>query len=159
MAAAWHTSISFKPPLYGVSISPRRFTYQLIIKSQEFGVNFLPLKAAELIASVGGSSGGEIDKFQKFSIATVKPARTSVPILEAAYAAYECKLIDDIVYGDHHWLVGEIMAAHVTEEGLTGAGTLDLDNIKPALYIGDEYYLTTDKNTIKRLVRETYGKR
>jgi hypothetical protein len=54
--------------------------------------------------------------------------------------------------------VGEIVAVHLTEEGLTGAGTLDLDNIKPALYFGDEYYLTTDKNTIKRLVRETYGK-
>ncbi len=30
MAVAWHTSISFKPPLYGVTISPKRFTYQLI---------------------------------------------------------------------------------------------------------------------------------
>jgi flavin reductase (DIM6/NTAB) family NADH-FMN oxidoreductase RutF len=87
MAAAWHTSISFKPPIYGVSVSPRRFTYQLVIKGKEFGVNFLPFKAAELIASVGGSSGGEVDKFERFNIATAKPTRTSVPIPETAYAA------------------------------------------------------------------------
>ncbi|GAJ12693.1 unnamed protein product, partial [marine sediment metagenome] len=57
MAAAWHMPISFRPPLYGVSISPKRFTYQLIVDSKEFGVNFLPFEAAELIASVGGSQG------------------------------------------------------------------------------------------------------
>ena len=66
MAAAWHTSISFRPPLYGASISPKRFTYQLIADSKEFGINFLPFEAAELVASVGGSSGREVDKFQRF---------------------------------------------------------------------------------------------
>ena len=47
MAVAWHTCISFKPPLYGVSIAPKRFTYQLIADSKEFGVNFLPFAEAE----------------------------------------------------------------------------------------------------------------
>ena len=109
MAAAWHTSISLEPPLYGISVSPKRFTYQLIVDSKEFGVNFLPFEAAELIASVGGSSGQEIDKFQRFNIVKVKSVKTSVPILEAAYAAYECKLVDDRGYGNHRWLVGEIV--------------------------------------------------
>jgi flavin reductase (DIM6/NTAB) family NADH-FMN oxidoreductase RutF len=80
MAVAWHTAISFKPPLYGVSISPKRFTYQLIVDSKEFGVNFLPFEAAELIASMGGSGGQEIDKFQNFNIAKSKPVKTVVPI-------------------------------------------------------------------------------
>ena len=42
MAVAWHTSISFKPPLYGVSVSPKRFTYHLIVDGKEFGINFSP---------------------------------------------------------------------------------------------------------------------
>jgi flavin reductase (DIM6/NTAB) family NADH-FMN oxidoreductase RutF len=157
MAVAWHTSISFKPPIYGVSISPRRFTYQLIVESREFGVNFLPLESASLIASVGGSSGQEIDKFQKFNIARISPVKTSVPILEKAYAAYECKLIDDKGYGDHQWLVGEIVAVHLIEEDFTTEGTINLDNLSPALYIGDEYYLTTDKDTARRFDRKVYG--
>lgn len=37
MTAAWHSSISFKPPLYGIAIAPKRFTYQLITESREIG--------------------------------------------------------------------------------------------------------------------------
>jgi len=157
MAVAWHTSISFKPPLYGVSIASRRFTYQLIADSKEFGVNFLPFAEAELIASVGGSGGYEVDKFHRFNIARDKPVKTAVPILKAAYAAYECQLVDDRGYGDHRWLVGEIVAVHLLREAFTPEETLDLDKVSPILYLGHELYLTTSKD-IRYLDREVYGK-
>jgi len=158
MAAAWHSSISSRPPLYGVAVSPKRFTYQLIVASKEFGINFLPFEAAELIACVGGSSGQEIDKFERFSIAKGKPVKTGVPILEVAYAAYECKLVDDCGYGDHRWLVGEIVAVHVMEEALAPEEILDLNKVSPILYLGNDLYLTTAKDTVRRLEREVYGK-
>jgi flavin reductase (DIM6/NTAB) family NADH-FMN oxidoreductase RutF len=159
MAVAWHISISFNPPLYGISISPKRFTYQLIVASKEFGVNFLPFEVAELIASVGGISGQEIDKFKNFTITKSPPARTAVPILEAAYAAYECQLIDDKEYGDHRWLGEGIVAVHLREETFTTEGILALDKVNPALYLGDEQYLTAAGDTIRRLERKDYGKR
>ena len=159
MAVAWHTSISVKPPLYGISISPKRLTYQLIADSKEFGINFLPFETAELIASVGGSSGLEIDKFQRFNIVKVKPVKTSVPILDAAYAAYECQLVDDRGFGDHRWLVGEIVAVHLKNEAFTAEETIALDKVSPALYLGDERYLTAAKDKIIRLDRQAYGKR
>ena len=158
MAVAWHTSISLKPPLYGVSIAPKRFTYQLIADSKEFGVNFLPFAEAELIASVGGSGGYEIDKFHRFNIARDKPIKTAVPILKAAYAAFECQLVDDKLYGDHRWLVGEIVAVHLLREALTPEETLDLEKVSPILYLGHDLYLTTSKD-IRYLDREAYGKR
>ncbi len=158
MAVAWHLVISVNPPLYGVSIAPKRFTYELIADSKEFGVNFLPFEMAELTASVGGSSGREMDKFQKFNIALDKPVKTAVPILKDAYAAYECKLVDDKLYGDHRLLVGEIVAVHWMEEAFTPEGTLDLDRISPALYLGRDSYLTTAKDKVRRLDRGAYGK-
>ncbi len=157
MAVAWHTSVSFEPPLYSIAISPRRFTYQLIIESKEFGINFLPLKAAELIASVGGSRGQEADKFQGFNIAQDKPLKTAVPILEVAYAAYECKLVDDRSYGDHQLLVGEVVAVHMAEEAFTAEGVLDLNQVSPALYLGRDFYVTTDKDTVRKFDRKVYG--
>ena len=93
MAAAWHCPLSFKPTLYGVSISPRRFTHDLIMEAGEFGVNFMPMEKAELIASVGGSSGREVDKFQRFQMAKEKPLKTSAPLIAEAYACYECRLV------------------------------------------------------------------
>ena len=158
MAVAWHTSISFSPPLYGIAVAPKRFTYQLIVDSKEFGVNFLPFEQAELVASVGGSSGGEIDKFRQFDITQNKPVKTAVPILKDAYAAYECRLIDDRGYGDHRLLVGEIVAAHSLEEAFTPEGILHLAKVSPILYLGGERYVTASRETIKYLDRKVHGK-
>ena len=159
MAAAWHMPLSYSPPLYGVAISPKRFTYQIIVDSQEFGINFLPDEEAELVASIGGSKGGEVDKFQVFNIATDSAIKTAVPILKAAYAAYECRLVDDRLYGDHRLLVGEIVARHWLQEAFTADETLDLDKVNPILYLGKERYLTATKYIVKTLDREVYGKR
>lgn len=159
MAVAWHSSVSSKPPLYGVSIAPKRFTYQLILESKEFGINFVPFEAAELVASVGGSGGGEVDKFQKFGIAEERPLKIGVPILKDAYAAYECKLVDNKTYGDHVWVVGEIVAVHFADDAFTVKGVLDLGKLRPALYLGAELYATADKESMRLLDREVYGRR
>ncbi len=159
MAVAWHTCLSRNPPLYGVSISPKRFTYQLISESKEFGINFLPFEATELVVLVGSSSGQQIDKFKRFNITKDKPVKTKVPILKAAYVAYECQLINDTRYGDHMLLVGEIVAVHLLREAFTPEGTLDLDKASPVLYIGNDLYLTTARDTVRHLNRKAYSER
>ena len=154
MTAAWHSSISRNPPLYGVSISPKRFTYQLITESKEFGINFMPWQKASLAARVGGTSGQEMDKFERFAIEKEQPLRTEIPILKDAYAAYECKLVDSKPYGDHIWVVGEIVAVHFLEEAFTSEEILDLAKIKPVLYLGsEEFYATTDKDSLQLIKR------
>jgi len=158
MAAAWHSSLSFEPPLYGVAISPKRFTYDLILEAGEFGVNFLPFDKAGIIAAVGGSTGREVDKFEAFKIAEEKPVLTSVPILQDAYAAYECKLVSHHTFGDHTWFVGEILMVHLLEEALTEEGVLNLERVTPALYLGADLYLSPSPESVLRLDREVYGK-
>ena len=153
MTAAWHSSISFRPPLYGIAVSPKRFTYQLITESQEFGINFIPSGKASLAASIGGTSGHQMDKFERFNIKKEKPLKTTAPILRDAYAAYECKLVDSTPYGDHLWVVGEIVAVHCLEEAFTSAEVIDLSKIKPLLYIGSDYYASMDKSSIKLIKR------
>lgn len=158
MAAAWHSSLSRKPPLYGVAISPKRFTHDLILEVGEFGVNFLPFERVEIIAAVGGSTGREVDKFEAFKIAEERPVLTSVPILQDAYAAYECKLVSHHTFGDHTWFVGEILRVHLLEEALTEEGVLDLVRVTPSLYLGADLYLSPRPESIRRLDREVYGK-
>jgi len=158
MAVAWHSSISVNPPLFGVSIAPKRFTWELIMEAKEFGVNFIPIDKAELVASVGGISGTEVDKFQRFAIAREKPLKTSVPVLKDAYACYECKLVDHKTYGDHVWVVGEIVATHYEEKLFTGEQALKLDSVSPALYMGGELYTIPAKDDIRHLDRRVYGK-
>ena len=153
MTAAWHSSISFRPPIYGVAVTTKRFTYQLITESREFGINFIPLEKASLAAAVGGTSGQQIDKFQRFGIKKEKPLKTGTPILKDAYAAYECKLLDSKPYGDHIWIVGEIVAVHFLKEAFTPEEGLDLNKIKPLLYLGSDCYASVDKNSMSFVKR------
>ena len=153
MTAAWHSSISLKPPLYGVAITSKRFTYQLITESHEFGINFISLEKASVAAAIGGTSGKKMDKFESFNIKKERPLKTTAPILKDAYAAYECKLVDSKPYGDHLWIVGEIVAVHFLEEAFNATEVLDLDKIKPLLYIGSDHYVSTDKSSVKIMKR------
>jgi len=153
MTAAWHSSISIKPPLYGVSLAPTRFTYLLILQSKEFGINFIPWEKATIAGLVGGTSGQEADKFERFNIAKEKSLRTKVPILKDAYAAYECRLVDNRPYGDHVWVVGEIVAVHLLQEAFTEKEVLDLNKIRPLLYLGSDFYATTDKDSLRFVKR------
>jgi flavin reductase (DIM6/NTAB) family NADH-FMN oxidoreductase RutF len=147
MTVDWHTPLSLNPPLYGILVAPGRFTYRLIIASREFGINFMPFEAVELVHSVGSSPGQQMDKFQEFNIARDRPLKTRVPVLKDAYAAYECELVDDREYGDHRLLVGKIVAVHLSTESFTPEGTLALDKVSPVLYLGHEFYVDLSKGT------------
>jgi flavin reductase (DIM6/NTAB) family NADH-FMN oxidoreductase RutF len=157
MAAAWHMPVSFNPPLFAVSVSPKRFTYQQAIKSKEFAVNFMAASDEAIVAAVGGSKGSEIDKFEAFDIATEESIKTGAPVLKAAYAAYECKLVNDVPCGDHQLLVGEIVAVHTSDEAFDENGMLDLTKVTPSLYMGAEKYVSNLKCSLRTMERSVYG--
>jgi flavin reductase (DIM6/NTAB) family NADH-FMN oxidoreductase RutF len=157
MAVAWHCSLSFEPPRYGIAVSPKRSTYNMIIEGGQFGINFMPYDTATKVAAVGGSSGLLTDKFTEFGLMEDSALKLDVPILKDAYAAYECKVIDTHVFGDHAWIVGDILAVHVDESLLMDSGILDMNAVLPALYLGGETYCTVDAASVRLLDRAKYG--
>ena len=157
MAVGWHSPISSKPPLYGIAIVSKRFTYELIVESGEFAINFVPLEMAEVVASVGGVSGHQIDKFEHFAIAKEEAAKTSAPLLKDAYACYECKVVDNRPCGDHQWVVGEVVASHFSQQYFSAAGEMDVNAAKPTLYTGSERYITTQAESLRHLDRKLHG--
>ena len=157
MVAAWHTPLSFSPPLFGVSIAPKRHTYNMIAQSGEFSVNFLPASNTGLLAALGGNRGSEIDKFTAFDISRDRALKSNTPILTDAYAAFECKLVEDRKFGDHQLLVGEIVAVHTISEAFTAGEILDLKAVTPAFYMGNDKYITKLKATVEAREREKFA--
>ncbi|MDD5402793.1 MAG: flavin reductase family protein [Dehalococcoidales bacterium] len=141
MAVAWHMPLSADPALYGVGISSGKLSHEYITKSKVFGVNFMPFEAAELVAATGGPSGRKIDKFKTFNLKKDISVATSVPILSDAYAAFECVVEEEVVYGDHTLFVGTVVALHQAPEAYDEKGRLNLDFVKPTLYLGGDQYL------------------
>lgn len=162
MTAAWHSPISFSPPLYGVFISPKRFTHQLILSSHEFCINFLTLERAEIAARIGGVKGAETDKFTLLNLKKDKALKVSAPILRDSYVSLECRVKERRAYGDHDLFVGEVVVTHFIKDLFLPKGIIDLKKIKPALYVGADSYVSVAPESLKfidRTVKTGPGKK
>ncbi|MFC1945151.1 flavin reductase family protein [Chloroflexota bacterium] len=151
MAVGLHSLISSSPPICGISIDEKRFSYELIRDSREFGVNFMSFEESDLVLAVGSVSGEMVDKFKEFNIAKENAVLTKVPIIKKAYVSYECKLIDNRGYFGHRWLVGEIKAVHWQKGVFLANDTLNLEKVKPLLYLAKGIFATGTKYVISQL--------
>lgn len=148
MPAAWHTPISAEPPLYGILISPKRYTYELLIKENGFTVCFVDVSHAALSAQTGSTSGRAVDKTKEFNIAYTQAERVNGPILQDSYAAYECEKFDVKEYGDHFLFVGKIVLLHFQENVVNENRLTNEKKVAPMLYFGKDRYITTDPNSL-----------
>jgi len=142
MSVAWHTPLSFSPPLYGVLISPKRYTYELIVQAKDFTINFVDFEMAKLYAIMGRISGRDRDKIKDFNIELAESSKVNSPYLKGAYAVYECLKHRQVKTGDHIMFVGEIVETHENEEKFTEKGLPDMKKLKPAFYLGKDNYFT-----------------
>ncbi len=143
MSVAWHSPLSFSPPLYGVLISPKRYTYELIVTAKDFTINFISYEKAKLYAIFGRISGRERDKIKEFNIELVESEKIITPYMKDAYAVYECKKVRQVKTGDHILFVGEILEVHEEKQKFTEEGIPDLKNLNPTFYLGRDIYFTT----------------
>lgn len=142
MTCAWYTALSFDPPLFGVAIAPKRHSYQLLKKSGEFTANFLTFDNVGIIATVGRTSGKEIDKFSAYRIKTLPSTVIKTPVLKDAYAAYECRIVKQYKTGDHVFIVGEVLAVHYKGNAFDKKDKMpNLKSVTPALYLGADNYI------------------
>lgn len=141
MAVAWNCAFSFQPPLFGVAIAPKRYSYELIKKSKEFSVNFLPSEYSYVVAGFGRLSGRDFNKIQKLNVEVEDSLVIKTPVLKISYSAYECKVVNEFEVGDHILVIGEVVAVHYLKSMFdTPKKTPDFTKIKPILYLGKDIY-------------------
>ncbi len=157
MTVAWHMPMSKDPPLFAFVTGTSHFTYSLIKESGEFAVNLMPDTHSEIVAAIGGSKGENCDKFSTYSIAKEKSVKTCAPVLADAYAALECKVVEEKVYDGHSMIIGEVVATHVQEGIFREDGTVNLEKVLPVLYLGSERYLVMQQVDTRILKREVYA--
>jgi len=152
MSCAWHTALSFDPPLFGVLISKKRFTHGVIIRAKEFTVNFINYEKVKLSAQMGRKSGHDMDKVKEFALRLAPGKVIQSPIVEEAYASFECRLAEVRPYGDHDLFVGEVLAIHEEPGSFNAEGILNPRQVRPLLYLGSDFYITIDQSTLQHVV-------
>ena len=141
---AWQTTISKKPPLYGISIAPRRYSHDLIKKSKEFVINFAPYNLVEKVNFCGVHSGRNTDKINETKLTLIPGEKIKTPIIKECYAHLECKLYDTLILGDHTFFIGEVVNI-LADKNIFINDLLDNEKTKPCYYIGGNVYTTIEK--------------
>jgi flavin reductase (DIM6/NTAB) family NADH-FMN oxidoreductase RutF len=152
MSCAWHTALSFDPPLFGVLVSKKRFTHKLISEAREFTVNFLAFETVKLSAQMGRKSAYDIDKLKEFQVKLAPAKVIQSPLIEEAYVSFECRLAETATFGDHDLFVGEVLAVHEKEKSFNAEGLLNVRKISPLLYLGSDFYITINPDTLNHVV-------
>ncbi|MEM1873391.1 MAG: flavin reductase family protein [Acidilobaceae archaeon] len=145
MAASWLTPISRDPPLLGVAISPKRYTYEKIVSTREFAVCVLPWSLVDKLNFLGWTTGREVkDKIAASGLTKAKARVIGAPIIAESVAVIEAKLHSDIeLGGDHRLVVGLVEASYVQR----GVSPHDLQRYDIPLHIWRSSYVRVSNET------------
>jgi len=105
MPAAWCYPLSAEPPIFGVAIAKKRFTYELIHKSKYYAINLASPEMKDGVKICGSKSGREIDKFALSG--WKKEDGKKVVLIAESPTSIECEVIDEYEIGDHVIFVGK----------------------------------------------------
>lgn len=126
MTAAWVSQVSIQPLLLMASIAPPRYTHNLIKESGYFAINTLAEKQQDIAKHFGFKTGRKVDKFKDMSYFD---APNGSPVLNEAFAFFECKVIETFTAGDHTLFIGNVMAAKIMRE-----------NRKPLIFHWEDFF-------------------
>ncbi|MDO8537695.1 MAG: flavin reductase family protein [archaeon] len=143
MACEWTHHISYSPGLIAIHITPRKATYENIMETKEFGVSIASIEQAVLSSIAGNYSARNFDKIkalEELGFKFFKAKKINTLLVENASMNTECKLVNEIVLGDHVMLVGEIVALYSSD--------------KKPIALGEGKYWELEKNLPKKTEEE-----
>jgi len=106
---------SFSPPLIGVGIGHKRFSYGLFKDGKDFAINVPDRSLLKAVEICGSRSGRKLDKFEAAGLTREKASKVSAPLVHECPVNIECVKVDEVETGDHVWFIGEVVAARATE--------------------------------------------
>src|SRR5579884_332972 len=110
MTCSWVTQVSFDPKLVGVAVEAGALTHQLIADGAVFALSILARSDAALVRRfvkpaehdpAAGTIGGQ----------RYHERATGAPILDAAAAWLDCRVVHAVPTGSHTLFVGEVIHA------------------------------------------------
>lgn len=134
MTAAWAGICCSSPPCIAVSLRKATYTYGNVMERKAFTVNIPSEKYIKEADYFGMVSGKNVDKFSATGLTLVRSDLVDAPYIKEFPFVLECKVIRTTEIGLHTQFIGEIMDVKADESVITGAGTPDIEKLKPFLF-------------------------
>lgn len=114
MTMAWHMMMEFTPALFASIISNQNHSFELIRKARQCVINVPTVDMIDTVVRIGNSTGGDIDKFEKFGLTKTPAAIVKAPLIGECYASFECRLADGSKIDKYNMFIWEVVKAHVS---------------------------------------------
>jgi flavin reductase (DIM6/NTAB) family NADH-FMN oxidoreductase RutF len=151
---SYFNAITNRPPLLGISFSPRRGgpkdTLRNIRDVGDFVVNVVDEPLAARMVQTSGDWPEDVDEFALTGLTAVKSDLVRAPRVKESPVNLECRLYREIELGAATFVVGEIVRAHVSEAVLSD-GRVDPGRLRPLGRLGSDAY--TPLREVVRLPR------
>jgi flavin reductase (DIM6/NTAB) family NADH-FMN oxidoreductase RutF len=113
MTLSWLTMMEFEPPLIGMVMSDRNYSFAALKATKQCVINIPTVELAAKVVAVGNSSGRRVDKFAAFGL-TPRPARhVEPPLIAECYANLECRVTDARMANRYNFFVLEVLKAWI----------------------------------------------
>ncbi|ETW95243.1 MAG: hypothetical protein ETSY1_31455 [Candidatus Entotheonella factor] len=128
MSSSWATQVSGDPVLVMAAVDQQHITHNLVVESRAFALNIVGHHSRALEDYFYSSQAKRLDNLSPFDL---EAGLTGTPLLQAALASIDCKLVASHMAGDHTLFVGNVVDVRVrdTDRPLTSH---DL----PYIYLG-----------------------
>ncbi len=111
MALAWHTMIDFEPPIIGIIVSNRNYSFEALRKTRECVINIPSKKIVDKVIACGNSSGEKLNKFKEFKLTALSARKVKSPVIKECFANIECKVIDSHLANKYNFFILEAIKA------------------------------------------------
>jgi len=147
---AWHSPVSFKPPIIGISVAKSHFSSELILKSEEFIINIPDWTLLDKVIWCGKHSGRDFDKFKETNFTPEKAERLirTSKIVECI-GSIECYLRDYKDIGDHILFFGEAIYAEADSEKFVN-DIWDTSQAELIYHLGANFFMKSTEFIEKR---------
>ena len=112
--ANWLSQCSFEPPMLMIAVEAEAHSLRVLQASSLFAVHVFAEDQRELAGHFGRNSAKVGDKLVGHPS---QPGNTGVPLLLNTLGAVECRVTGTLPSGDHVIIVGEVVDAHLFNEG------------------------------------------
>lgn len=113
MSLSWQTMLDFEPPILGIVLSDRNYSFRLIQASGECVINIPTVELAKTVVGVGNTTGSKVDKFKKFGLSQEAASYVKAPLLPECYVNLECKVIDTKMVKKYDLFILEVVKAWI----------------------------------------------
>ena len=133
-------SLDAQRPCIAVGIVDRQRTYRNVLESAEFVANIPTIDMIDIINKTSLPCPPNVNKFERFNIATTASLKVRPPSVKACKVRFECKLLRDIEFGgDRNLILGEVIAI-TTDDTPQSPEKQSMDEMKSILARPKGYY-------------------